>query len=1676
MANIAWKVINGYGPYAYLQQSVRVGKTVISKHLQYLGAAGSGSMMRPGKSISYQGDPVFAPPFPEELLEKLKDGPKEKLLGATSTAPKSVQRATDDAISSVADIPIEGVPATSKGVSPRRPSATPAEIALVIEHPDVIAAKAQDRLDVAVALVQSVKSKKVTAKQIAAFAKHPKVTDAPAKEQLKVAKGLAERQALLDLSVGAKQVRPVAQAAKKAAVSQLAAGLTAIAGNKVFSEKKAVVQSTIMQPAPNGTKWTLPDGKQVVKVKLGQFTTDGGQSIKSSQSALATITTVDQLGKFVTSAVTPPDDALALLDSKDLTASTTMKAAPKGTIWTLPNGEKVVKLGISQFVVGSGAITGPLTSLNSIGTPNDLQNFVDSEVKPTASGETNPFGQALQNDANFALSGAPIDTVWKLSEGSRIKKVGAFSFTLDGGEPMFVADVLKQLDAKDHAEILAPSAPVAQKAPDLALPSSVITAKELMEGSPIGTKWILPTGENVEKIDSKSFIVGLNGPITGATAVIQDLNENDLSKFLGSVLTGAGEPIDVLSKNAAMKNLQSAETNTTWTLPSGDKVVKVGTGQFSVSGDSFVGPEKAMETIKTQASLTKFLGSETLIIDIGASKELTQRQKLDAQKQMDLAIPGSVLNIPPFGSGTSDFIGDWTKTSDSGVSPGDWEKPLGDTPLVKSTAQLVNSLAFKKSFNAVKANVDALPIPSGRVSQQAPDLAGPTAKQKLDLEDQMNLASPGSVLTIPKTAPFSLHAGDWEKVSPSATGPFGSKWSKIESLATASSQELIASSAVINNFDAVKANADALAKPSTGAIAFGDVDKMTTAQALKFAENHDSIKHVFGQLATKLSEKKTEDEFNDVWKGFITGQNLAIDAADPGAAVALGFQDADTWKSLMSKASTAVYFFELNKAKADGKFTNRSPEKSKLMSFSDVENIKGPAALAVAKQTGPLTANPLDLLRNDLDILDTPFADAATIGQIKDSLKIKFQAWGDATTASIIAGGNSQAASAGFGDVDARLKLTMEAGAELFTQALAANGLISQAAADTAGAATVKAVTAPKITNIPKLGNGKPAIGKINVKKLEAAAAKGVEALEIAEDQILENLLAKSKKAAVSNAVMDLLDQLKGQTPTQEGSGDSGQAEILEKVATGDQKLPTQSTPSKAAQKAQEKALLADNKNWDADLEKIAGQKGSNEGGLYKDKKVDLLYYVKWSGDSRARIESLASDLYGMAGVPTADTRVITMAGKTAIASEWIPDVQALTIDDMSKRADVRENFVVDAWLGNWDVVGLQADNIVVSKDGGTAYRIDPGGSLIFRAQGKVKDFSPFVPELSSMRTPGTAPQAAQVFTDLSDKELKVGAAKVAAISEQDIDEAVDRAALPAKIDGQDFGPTLSEFLKARLKARRNVIIEDVLNFVPPKPLTVKDLKKVSKLDEASLQLIIDNKDALQPSGSFSADTAREKVHDPIIKNQIGGAKGDAAAAALTKAWKRWKGDTDNAPSSILRWAGAEVRGRGDDEIAALERFWKFTGQEVEKKSAFQKEMAAVGNDVLAGMAVSDKMNTALIMALKNPIATTPTGKQKKKVKQVTVYRRWEADQVKHLGWSGAKVGDKLLFDDPTFFSWSLASNVFANVYHGQIRVKAKIPIDQIEITDRINPGGLPSEDEVLFCCPVTEMTVTKAP
>lgn len=73
-------------------------------------------------------------------------------------------------------------------------------------------------------------------------------------------------------------------------------------------------------------------------------------------------------------------------------------------------------------------------------------------------------------------------------------------------------------------------------------------------------------------------------------------------------------------------------------------------------------------------------------------------------------------------------------------------------------------------------------------------------------------------------------------------------------------------------------------------------------------------------------------------------------------------------------------------------------------------------------------------------------------------------------------------------------------------------------------------------------------------------------------------------------------------------------------------------------------------------------------------------------------------------------------------------------------RQKLRAGYAVDVLLGNWDVVGASADNILVDANG-EPWRIDNGGSLKFRAQGaqKTKDqWGEFIDDLWTMTGHGS--------------------------------------------------------------------------------------------------------------------------------------------------------------------------------------------------------------------------------------------------------------------------------------------------------------------------------------------------
>ena len=107
--------------------------------------------------------------------------------------------------------------------------------------------------------------------------------------------------------------------------------------------------------------------------------------------------------------------------------------------------------------------------------------------------------------------------------------------------------------------------------------------------------------------------------------------------------------------------------------------------------------------------------------------------------------------------------------------------------------------------------------------------------------------------------------------------------------------------------------------------------------------------------------------------------------------------------------------------------------------------------------------------------------------------------------------------------------------------------------------------------------------------------------------------------------------------------------------------------------------------------------------------------------------------------------------------------------------AGVKDNFVFDAWLANWDVVGETYDNLKVKN--GKAYRLDTGAGLRYRAQGGKKgdQFGNTVVEIDTFLDSSVNPQAAAVFKNVKKADIEAGVARLQKVSDADIKALVDQ-------------------------------------------------------------------------------------------------------------------------------------------------------------------------------------------------------------------------------------------------------------------------------------------------------------
>ena len=291
--------------------------------------------------------------------------------------------------------------------------------------------------------------------------------------------------------------------------------------------------------------------------------------------------------------------------------------------------------------------------------------------------------------------------------------------------------------------------------------------------------------------------------------------------------------------------------------------------------------------------------------------------------------------------------------------------------------------------------------------------------------------------------------------------------------------------------------------------------------------------------------------------------------------------------------------------------------------------------------------------------------------------------------------------------------------------------------------------------------------------------------------------------------------------------------------------------------------------------QQIGPQKGSNPGGVFRDKSGQE-WYVKFPAtEDHAKNEVLASKLYKLAGVAVPTLRLVSRGGKVGVASKMIPGVVKVGAG-IKDAPGALEGFGADAWLGNHDVVGMGHDNLLKTKEG-KAIRIDVGGALLYRAQGAAKGtaFGTEVGETESLLDKKTNSYAASVFGGISEQKLVDSIAAVLEIPDDAIVKAVEK-----------FGPGSAAEKKAladKLIARKQSLAKKFpaadLLANPPKP----DPRHLP-VDASQLPTVPDFLNWKGAGQGLSAVTAVNEANQKAVNEIVAAAmKGDFVALKSLK-------------------------------------------------------------------------------------------------------------------------------------------------------------------------------------------------
>jgi len=286
-------------------------------------------------------------------------------------------------------------------------------------------------------------------------------------------------------------------------------------------------------------------------------------------------------------------------------------------------------------------------------------------------------------------------------------------------------------------------------------------------------------------------------------------------------------------------------------------------------------------------------------------------------------------------------------------------------------------------------------------------------------------------------------------------------------------------------------------------------------------------------------------------------------------------------------------------------------------------------------------------------------------------------------------------------------------------------------------------------------------------------------------------------------------------------------------------------------------------KTTSADMEEgiPTGQLGSNPGGTYKDAQGNY-FYVKTDYALRAANEHLANKLYEAVGINVPKTEIVKWKDSTALKSDWLKGVQihSNNPNTLKDRADIKQGFLIDAVLANRDFAGANYDNL--GEHDGKFYRLDQGGALEYRAQGKKKNSfhdwrGKYLSELDGFTNPTKNAQSSEVFSNMSNEDYEKATSTLVNLKNSTITDIVNSSA----IEGKNKAKMIDTLIKRRDNALEWAIEKGFTGYN-----SLEDVHKNTKIlkadeeEEISPSLYVD-----EPQSERYAWTEKEK--EQVDKN-----------------------------------------------------------------------------------------------------------------------------------------------------------------------------------------------------------------